>query len=55
MKPEQLSWIPLTLFGIFVVFWSAWDMKLGLWTGIAPSGLIIAAMLAFPKHPSWRK
>ncbi len=50
MKAERLSWIPLTLFFLFVIFWSAWDMKLGLWTGIAPSGLIIVLLLGVPKH-----
>ena len=45
MKRTFLDLIPLTMFVMFAVFWSAWDMKLGVWTGLASSGLIICMLL----------
>jgi hypothetical protein len=48
MSPERLRWIPMALLVIFALFWSFWDMKLGLWTGLGGSGLVICYLLAMP-------
>jgi len=48
MSAARLSWIPMALLVIFAVFWSFWDMKLGLWTGLGGSGLVICLLLAMP-------
>ena len=38
----------MALLVIFALFWSWWDMKLGLWTGLGGSGLVICFLLAMP-------
>jgi len=38
----------MALLVIFALFWSFWDMKLGLWTGLGGSGLVICMLLATP-------
>jgi hypothetical protein len=48
VSAERLSWIPLTMLVIFTLFWSFWDMRLGLWTGLGGSGLVICFLLAMP-------
>ncbi len=50
MTPERLRWIPMALLVVFALFWSFWDMKLGLWTGLGGSGAVICFLLAMPKH-----
>ena len=44
MSEGRLSWIPLLLFALFAVFWSAWDIVLGEWTGLIPS-ILVALLL----------
>ena len=36
--------VPLVLFALFAVYWSAWDLWYGLWVALVPS-LLIAAWL----------
>ncbi len=48
MSPDRLRWIPMALLVIFTLFWSYWDVRLGLWTGLGGSGLVICFLLAMP-------
>ncbi len=48
MSAGRLSWIPMALLVIFALFWSFWDVKLGLWTGLGGSGFVICLLLALP-------
>ena len=44
MSETRTDWVPWILMGIFAVFWSAWDIYLGLYAGVIPSILILAVM-----------
>jgi len=37
--------MPLLLFSIFAVYWSAWDIALGEWTGLIPSAVVTLLLL----------
>lgn len=45
MSEGRLRWIPLLLFVIFAVFWSAWDLYLGEWTGLIPSIVVVVLLV----------
>ncbi len=37
--------VPLLLFALFAVFWSAWNIALEEWTGLIPSALVIVLLV----------
>ena len=45
MNPEKARLLPILIFGIFALFWTAYDIAMGLWWAIIPSALVTAALV----------
>ena len=37
--------VPLVLFAIFAVYWSAWALWYGMWVPLLPTGIITTLLL----------